>query len=176
MPREMLYSTRDEEYKVAGWIGTVKIMQRAGEMAVGHFDTAHPRTIGHHALALCVNLYHKPQAYLELLVDRMSNEDQETLRKEMLKEIGVTKRVDAKPVLNLNFLDAMAYLTDHDLQAYASQWTDFDRLLPEIDLLADYYSTSHVPRILGNDYSAIREAQRDIDFYVGLSDSKVNKQ
>ena len=168
----MLYPTRDQEYKVSGWIGAIKIMQRAGEMAVGSFDIAHPRTIGHHALGFCVNLYYKPQAYAEVIARRMSSEDKETLRKEMLKEIGVTKLVEGTPVLNSDFVDAMAYLTEPDLQAYATELTDFDRLLPEIDLQVDYYSATHVPRILENRYSAIKEAQREIDFYVGLNDSK----
>lgn len=175
MGKEMIYATRDKEYQLAGWVGTIQIMQEAGAMVLS--NELHPHlkggTIGTYALRLCVNLYQKPDQFkraVSLMLRNGSTQPDVDKYLQALEMIKAAEGIDDTYRLSETFSDALDITCNEDTRMFVANETDFFRLE---DLIAHEVSFNrrYIPRMVENlDTDAYMIVQREIDFRVGLDD------
>jgi hypothetical protein len=174
MSEAMLYPSRDREYRLAGWIGAIGIMQYAGETASrtirGSDRLTNPKSPREATQALSARLFLKPQTIEETVREWAAGDS--FARNKALDDMGITSQEGALSVIDPDFLEATTYLFDPVFQEYVDQETDFGRLREEIYLQTQYYRNKLEPKMFGSVYDdmVFRVARREIDFYVGYND------
>lgn len=173
--RETVFRNYEHEYAVAGWLGTIGVMQCIGTTEldrVKQFAGA-----DEYIMNVCT-LIAKQEASLTENIDAWLHERDEAEEcLAVLTKLGIV----SGDALSVNFSDAYDIHENPDFRSWLESTTDFHRLSPCIDDLVSYYAsrtidglnTAKTTHRKDEPYyleGIMPQVIRDTNFYVGLYD------
>lgn len=171
-----LYDSPEDEYQLAGWIGSLRIMQSVGEWAVIPEREKYLEKqidLGSLALQFCGVLYQKPDEALEITDEwrRQGPKNSRDLNyRGALESISVIEKTGYPRPIVPRFTDAVSILTDPVLHHLAYEESDFGRLEPLIEEGIHFTQHHYIPYMKQGNTNAYLHMRRDIDFHVGMHD------
>ena len=163
-----LFDNREQEYRTAGWLGMIAIMERIGIESPNIRET--PNDIEKHLFHACVLIAKRESSLIEVLQEWLAHKGANEERLASFSNATITTHRGTK--LDGDFVNAYDIFTQTDWTRWVEEHSDFGRLIPIAAELADYYGQSVVAQITRNTELSymLRISRRHIDFYAGLYD------